>query len=158
MSKLNYTISFIDRFTNETITEVVDRKWDVPFNNYDDIMHSMITFFEIATLEMWPLFMFDAVDAQGYDMIPKKDNAQSVALLYILFIFFTTFFIMNLFISVIVDKFNEEIKKRQGSDNFTEEQKEWVKIQRLLVHTNPKIIPVEPINCFRLQCFKIVQS
>lgn len=57
---------------------------------------------------------------------------------------------MNLFISVIVDKFNEEIKKRQGADNFTDEQKEWVKIQRLLVHTNPKIIPVEPINCFRL--------
>jgi hypothetical protein len=26
------------------------------------------------------------------------------------------------------------------------------------VHTNPKIIPVEPINCLRLQCFKIVQS
>jgi hypothetical protein len=65
---------------------------------------------------------------------------------------------MNLFISVIVDKFNEEIKKRQGALHFTEEQKEWVKIQRLLVHTNPKIIPVEPINCLRLQCFKIVQS
>jgi hypothetical protein len=28
---------------------------------------------------------------------------------------------MNLFISVIVDKFNEEIKKRQGAHNFTEE-------------------------------------
>lgn len=26
------------------------------------------------------------------------------------------------------------------------------------MHTKPKIIPVEPINCFRLQCFKIVQS
>ena len=26
------------------------------------------------------------------------------------------------------------------------------------MHTNPKIIPVEPINCFRLQCFKVVQS
>lgn len=26
------------------------------------------------------------------------------------------------------------------------------------MHTNPKIIPVEPINCLRLQCFKIVQS
>mmetsp|Transcript_34799 Transcript_34799/g.53436 ORF Transcript_34799/g.53436 Transcript_34799/m.53436 type:complete len:300 (+) Transcript_34799:3761-4660(+) len=65
---------------------------------------------------------------------------------------------MNLFISVIVDKFNEEIKKRQGAHNFTEEQKEWVKIQRLLVHTNPKIIPVEPNNMVRLWCFKIVQS
>jgi hypothetical protein len=35
---------------------------------------------------------------------------------------------MNLFVSVIVDKFNEEIKRRQGSDSFSEEQKEWVKM------------------------------
>lgn len=90
--------------------------------------------------------------------MPEEKANEWVALIFVIFIFFTTFFIMNLFISVIVDKFNEEIKKRQGSDNFTDEQKEWVKIQRLLVHTNPKIIPVEPINCFRLQCFKIVQS
>ena len=81
-----------------------------------------------------------------------------ISLLYVLYIFVTTFFIMNLFISVIVDKFNEQIKKRQGSDNFSHDQKEWVKIQRLLVQIKPKIIPVEPINCFRLQCFRIVQS
>ena len=61
-------------------------------------------------------------------MVPKPFNKGEVALLYILYIFVTTFFIMNLFISVIVDKFNDEIKKRQGSDNFTDEQKEWVKI------------------------------
>jgi len=35
---------------------------------------------------------------------------------------------MNLFVSVIVDKFNEEIKRRQGANNFTEEQKELVKM------------------------------
>jgi hypothetical protein len=45
-----------------------------------------------------------------------------------MYIFVTTFFIMNLFISVIVDKFNEQIKKRQGQYDFTKEQKEWVKI------------------------------
>jgi len=28
---------------------------------------------------------------------------------------------MNLFISVIVDKFNEEIKKKEGSHKFSEE-------------------------------------
>ncbi len=33
-----------------------------------------------------------------------------------------------------------------------------MKIQSLLVHTNPKIIPVEPNNMIRLWCFKIVQS
>jgi hypothetical protein len=88
----------------------------------------MITFFEISTLEMWPGNMYAAIDTVGLDMVPIVDNSKWVSILFIVFIFFTTFFIMNLFISVIVDKFNEEIKKRQGSDNFTDEQKEWVKI------------------------------
>ena len=44
-----------------------------------------------------------------------------MSLLFIVFIFITTFFIMNLFISVIVDKFNEEIKKKDGSHKFTDE-------------------------------------
>lgn len=122
----------------------------MPFNRYDNIFISMATFFEISTLEMWPDMMFAAIDSVGYDMSPREKNSPMVSLLYVIYIFVTTFFIMNLFISVIVDKFNEQIKKRQGSDNFSSEQKEWVKIQRLLVHTNPKIIPVEPINCFRL--------
>ena len=138
--------------------ERIKREWEVNINNYDHIFNSMLTFFEISTLEMWPGMMYAAIDGVDMDLVPQEHAKEWVSLIFIVFIFFTTFFIMNLFISVIVDKFNEEIKKRQGSDNFTDEQKEWVKIQRLLVHTNPKIIPVEPINCFRLQCFKIVQS
>ena len=110
----------------------------------------MMTFFEISTLEMWPGMMYAAIDSVDIDHVPKYEKKPGVAMVFIMFIFLTTFFIMNLFISVIVDKFNAEIKKRQGADEFTEEQKEWVKIQRLLIRTNPKIIPVEPINCFRL--------
>jgi len=138
--------------------EMADREWYQPFNRYDNILISMLTFFEITTLEMWPDMMFAAIDSVGYDKQPKEKNSPLVAFVFVLFIFVTTFFIMNLFISVIVDKFNEQIKKRQGSDNFSNEQKEWVKIQRLLAQQDPKIIPVEPINCFRLQCFRIVQS
>jgi predicted PurR-regulated permease PerM len=122
-----------------------------PPQNYDNILNSVLTFFEVCSLEMWPGFMYAAIDSVGENLVPIKNNRKAVALIFIIFIFLTTFFIMNLFISVIVDKFNEEIKKRQGSHKFTEEQKEWVKIQRLLVHTNPKIIPIEPDwNCFRL--------
>lgn len=126
------------------------REWMTPDQNYNNIFESMLTFFEICSLEMWPGMMYAAIDAVGIDEVPKLDNNIAVSLLFIIFIFLTSFFIMNLFISVIVDKFNEEIKKRQGSHKFTEEQKEWVKIQRLLVFTNPKIIPIEPINCLRL--------
>lgn len=110
-----------------------DREWVVNINNYDNLFVSMMTFFEISTLEMWPGMMYAAIDSVGLDEVPKTDNSVPVAMVFILYIFVTTFFIMNLFISVIVDKFNEQIKKRQGADNFSNEQKEWVKIQRVLL-------------------------
>lgn len=72
----------------------------------------MITFFEISTLEMWPDIMFNAIDAVGVDKVMVKDNQVAIAFVFIIYIFLTTFFIMNLFISVIVDKFIGEIKKR----------------------------------------------
>jgi len=72
----------------------------------------MLTFFEISTLEMWTGMMYAAIDSVGIDHVPLKNNRPQVALIYIFFIFLTSFFIMNLFISVIVEKFNVEIKKR----------------------------------------------
>lgn len=66
---------------------------------------------------------------------------------------------MNLFVSVIVDKFNEEIKRRQGANTFTEEQKEWVKMQRIMLHVNLKIRPTMPVDSnFRKMIFKLVLS
>lgn len=92
-------------------------------------------------------------------MGPKKDNRLQSSVLFIVFIFIQTFFVMNLFVSVIVDKFNEEIKRRQGANNFTEEQKEWVKMQRIMLHVNLKIRPTMPVdNRFRKAVFKIVLS
>jgi len=67
-----------------------------------------------------------------------------MSVLYIVFIFITTFFVMNLFISVIVDKFNEEIRRTLGADKFTDEQKEWVKMQRIMVTVNVKVKPIPP--------------
>ena len=65
---------------------------------------------------------------------------------------------MNLFISVIVDKFNEEIKKKEGSHRFSEEQKEWVKMQRIMVHVNLKIKSICPKSKFRRIFFITVMS
>ena len=88
------------------------RQWINNSNNYDNIFNSVMTFFEISTLEDWPSRMFDAMDGVAIDHVPKLDNNPYVAIVFVLFIFLTTFFVMNLFISVIVDKFNEQIKLR----------------------------------------------
>jgi hypothetical protein len=92
-------------------------------------------------------------------MGPKLNNRPYAALLFISFIFIQAFFVLNLFVSVIVDKFNEEIKRRQGSHTFSEEQKEWVKIQRIMLNANIKIRPTMPKNnCFRKLIFKLILS
>jgi len=84
-------------------------EWMTPENNYNDVLHSMTTFFEVSTLETWPDIMFTATNSQSeIDKAPIVGNRLSISLLFISFIFVTTFFVMNLFISVIVGQFNEQ--------------------------------------------------
>lgn len=49
----------------------VHREWLTPFNNYDDIFRSMLTFFEVSFLELFPNIMFAAMDSREEDMTPK---------------------------------------------------------------------------------------
>jgi len=125
-------------------------EWVLPPNNYDNIFSSMLTFFEVSTLEMWPDIMFASLDSSDeIDGVLSLDRREHLSLLFITFIFITTFFVMNLFISVIVRQFNEQKLKTEGSANLTDEQKEWVKIQRFMAEVRPAVICVEPKDCFR---------
>ena len=54
-------------FVNNMTMQEESRIWEVPFNNYDNIIYAMITFFEVSTLEMWPDVMFRAIDSTGAD-------------------------------------------------------------------------------------------
>lgn len=92
----------------------VPREWITIPQNFDNILISMLTFFEVSTLEMWPNIMFRAIDATTPETGPTRDNKAYASLIFVVFIFLTTFFVMNLFISVIVDKFNELQRKREG--------------------------------------------
>lgn len=38
-------------------------EWLTPTNNYNNILWSMLTFFEVSTLEMWPDIMARAIDS-----------------------------------------------------------------------------------------------
>lgn len=58
-------------FDGNTIgLERTKREWEVNINNYDHIFNSMMTFFEISTLEMWPGMMYAAIDGVGIDEVP----------------------------------------------------------------------------------------
>ena len=117
----------------------------------------MTTFFEVSTLETWPDIMFAAIDSQSEpDLHPIKDNRKWIALLFITFIFVTTFFVMNLFISVIVGQFTEQKEKSEGSSKLSDEQKEWLKIQRFMAEVKVPVIEQAPENAFRKMIFNLV--
>ena len=65
----------------------------------------MLTFYEVATFEGWSGIMFDATQGVNYDVVMKKNSKNWVQLVFIFYIFIMGFFVMNLFISVIVEKF-----------------------------------------------------
>jgi len=137
------------------------REWVTPFNNFNNVFFGMITLFELTTFENWNNTIVLLTQTQGVDLGPAKDpNGRPIAALFFIgYLFISAFFEINLFVSVIVDKFNEEIKRRQGSENFTDEQKEWVKMQRLMLHVNLKTRPTKPRSNSRLRllAYKLVQ-
>lgn len=63
---------------------------------------------------------------------------------------------MNLFISVIVGQFNEQKEKSEGSAKLSDEQKEWVKIQRFMAEVKAPVIDTVPENPFRLKIYTLV--
>jgi len=59
--------------------------------------------FEVSTLEMWPDFMFVAINAPSkVDEAPKEWNSPMMAILFVSYIFITCMFVLNMFISVII--------------------------------------------------------
>lgn len=133
--------------------------WVLPSNNYNTVLYSMTTFFEVSTLETWPDIMFAATNSQEeVDLAPKVASRTWISLLFISFIFVTTFFVMNLFISVIVGQFNEQKEKSEGSATLSDEQKEWVKIQRFMAEVKAPVKDVPPESAFRLKVYHLVRT
>ena len=63
---------------------------------------------------------------------------------------------MNLFISVIGGEFNEQKEKSEGSAKLSDEQKEWVKIQRFMAEVKAPVMDQPPENPFRLKIYWLV--
>lgn len=153
------SICSIEAFHTKESCLASGNDWLTPPQHYNNFMSSMLTFFEVSTLEMWPDIMFNALDsAMDIDGSRTLNNRPYISVIFVTFIFITTFFVMNLFISVIVNKFNEEKEKTEGVAGLSDDQKEWVKIQRYLAEVVVPVIPVEPESKWRKFIFNLVQS
>eukprot|EP00954_Amorphochlora_amoebiformis_P012516 977976-Amorphochlora_amoeboformis.AAC.1 len=109
---------------------------------------AILTLFQVATLSGWNVIMYYSIDAVGIDQQPQRNHQPAWGILYILFIFLCSFFAMNLFIAVLIDKFNKLYEQLNGSAFLTAAQRKWNKFYKLASATKlrksvapPKFMP-----------------
>lgn len=96
--------------------------WENADANFDNIFNSILLLFEVSTLEMWPDYMYRALDSTEPGKGPSKDHSPWAALYFVAFIFCLTFIIMNLYVGAVIKKFNEIQEELDGSYFLTPEQ------------------------------------
>jgi len=80
--------------------------WDNHNLNFDNIFSGIITLFVLSTMEGWPDYLFNFVDANeiaddGENLGPVKNGSREFMLYFIVFILVGTLFLINLFIGVV---------------------------------------------------------
>ena len=121
--------------------------WKNRETNFDNIGHALLALFEMATLEMWLDVMYDGMDATEKHFQPLENSQPYIGIFFIMFIIVGGLFVLNLFVGVTIDKFNEMREEQDGSSVFmTKEQENWKRIQKLLMNVKPRQTTKAPTN------------
>ncbi|NWV93966.1 SCN5A protein, partial [Machaerirhynchus nigripectus] len=127
--------------------------------NFDNVGSGYLALLQVATFKGWMDIMYAAVDSREKDEQPKMENSLYMYLYFVKFIIFGSFFILNLFVGVIIDNFNQQKKKISGEDIFmTEEQKKYYNAMKKLGSKKPQKPIPRPLNRYQGFLFDIVTS
>jgi hypothetical protein len=112
-------------------------EWVNQDHNFDNIFFAVKTLFEMSSTEGWTDVMWAGVDTNGIDKQPITNNKPYWVLFFILFLLFGALFIMNLFVGVVINTFNEERERLGNNHLLTSLQREWVMIRIACMKTKP---------------------
>ncbi|NXC51654.1 SCN5A protein, partial [Aleadryas rufinucha] len=127
--------------------------------NFDNVGSGYLALLQVATFKGWMDIMYAAVDSREKDDQPRMENNLYMYLYFVNFIIFGSFFILNLFVGVIIDNFNQQKKKISGEDIFmTEEQKKYYNAMKKLGSKKPQKPIPRPLNKYQGFLFDIVTT
>mmetsp|Transcript_59235 Transcript_59235/g.105254 ORF Transcript_59235/g.105254 Transcript_59235/m.105254 type:complete len:1938 (-) Transcript_59235:102-5915(-) len=109
--------------------------WDHQLSqNFDNIFNAMLTLFEISSTEGWVDVMYSAADSTEMYKQPLRDtNEVLFVLFFMVYMFFSFMFIINLSVGVIVDKFMDLKESGKGDILLTQAQTAFVASQNHLL-------------------------
>lgn len=93
--------------------------------NFDNVGTAAVTLFNVMTTEGWLGVMWHSVDATGIDLVPQLDRNRFASLFYVFFMILGSLFILNMFVGVVINVFNQEKEELEKKKLLTEIQNEW---------------------------------
>lgn len=115
-------------------------EWRTYDLNFDNVINGLIFLFELTTQENWPLTVYQVVDCTDIDKGPQRNYSWYYSYYYVVFLFVGSMFLLNLFVGVLSYNFNKVQKQEKatfGNVVATEEQLQWIEIQKLIVRAEP---------------------
>jgi len=96
--------------------------------NFDSTPAAMSTLFIISNSVQWRDTMYHALQARGSDLVASRELVSIPSGLFFTFIIIVgNFFLLNLFMGIVISKYNRERELNGKNFYLTEEQKKWVK-------------------------------
>ena len=80
------------------------------------------------TTEGWIGVMWNAVDANKIDQIPLENNSWSSISFFILFMIVGYLFVLNMFVGIVINVFNNEKEDLQMNHLLTQTQLDWCEV------------------------------
>ena len=130
-------------------------EWENNEKNFDNISNALSILFEIITTEGWLDIMYYGVDCIGIGMEPKKNSQPELAFYFISFIIVGNIFILNLFVGIVIDKFNRLKDRMCGYALMTNNQIEWVESEMQMIRLQLQKLKNPPTQPNRLMAYKI---
>ena len=114
--------------------------WRTYDHNFDNSINGMIFLFVLTTQENWPSLVYQAVDCTDVDQGPERDSQWYYAYFFVVFIFVSSMFLLNLFVGVMFLNFTKVQRHETASFGdilITEEQLNWIEVQKMILRCEP---------------------
>jgi len=130
------------------------RVWSNPNNSFDNVFEGILTLYEVSSLEGWPDILYSTTDMTGVETQPSQDNEAFMWWYICIYICVGPFFVLNLVVGVIIEKFNQI----SGRGLLTDEQRMY-KDTLLQAMLHDDSAPLErPAGFVRGTCYAICQN
>ena len=130
------------------------------YENFDNVLNSMITLFAMMTTEGWADVMYSGIDATDPEHNPVRNNNPAYIIYFVLYMLIANVFLLSLFVGVVNDNFARIREKEEvgGIDFLTEAQKEWIEMQKFLIRRPLHLKQELPAHPGRLRVWRVVNG